>query len=130
MFEYLKSWYERKFSDPHSVTLLLLLTVLIAFLYFVGSLIIPVLVALVIAYLLEWPVLKLQSLGLARLTACATVILTFAGILVGVFVIMVPVLWQQTANLFQEAPNMLEQGKSFLMHSLRWDMILNMIIYH
>jgi len=116
VLEFLKSWYERKFSDPHSVTLFLLLIALVASLYFVGSLIIPVLVALVIAYLLEWPVLKLQNLGLARLSACASVMLLFAGIMVASFVTMVPVLWQQAANLLQEAPSMLEQGKSFLMH--------------
>jgi len=116
VLEYLKSWYQRKFSDPHSVTLFLLLIVLVALLYFVGSFIIPVLVALVIAYLLEWPVIKLQNLGFARLSACASVMLIFAGTMIGVFVTMVPVLWQQAANLLQEAPSMLEQGKSFLMH--------------
>jgi len=53
VFEYIKAWYEKKFSDPHSVTLLFLLLALVALLYFIGSLIVPVLVALIIAYLLD-----------------------------------------------------------------------------
>ncbi len=116
MFDFLKKWYQRKFTDPNSVTLFLLITVLAALLYFVGALIIPVLVALVIAYLLEWPVVKVQGFGLGRITASAIVMLLFAGVVVSIFIGIVPVLWQQTANFLQESPHMVEQGKSFLMH--------------
>ena len=73
MFEYVKTWYERKFSDPHSFTLLFLLLASVALLYFFGSLIVPVLVALVIAYLLDWPVLHLERFGLKRFKAEKTI---------------------------------------------------------
>ncbi|OUL59609.1 AI-2E family transporter [Pseudoalteromonas ulvae] len=115
MFEFVKSWYERKFSDPHSVTLLLVICAVVSLLYFVGSLIIPVLVAIVVAYLLEWPVQRLALLGFSRLMASTLVMLCFSGIAIASFFGIVPVLWQQTSNLLQEAPHMLEQGKSFLM---------------
>lgn len=115
MFEYIKAWYEKKFSDPHSVTLLFLLLALVALLYFIGSLIVPVLVALIIAYLLDWPVLHLERFGLRRFTATVVVMLIFTGIMLTLILVIGPVLWQQTSNLFQETPHMVEQGKSFLL---------------
>jgi len=116
VFEYVKAWYEREFSDPHSVTLLFLLVALMALFYFFGSLIVPVLVALVIAYLLDWPVAHLERLGLRRFTATIFVMLAFTGLMLTLIVGMGPVLWQQASNLLQESPHMIEKGKYFLLH--------------
>ncbi|WP_064435780.1 MULTISPECIES: AI-2E family transporter [Pseudoalteromonas] len=116
MFEYVKTWYERKFSDPHSVTLLFLLIALMAMFYFFGAFIVPVLVALVIAYLLDWPAAYLERLGLRRFTATVIVMLIFTGLMLTLIIGIGPVLWQQTSNLVQETPHMIEQGKSFLLH--------------
>ncbi len=115
MFDYLKGWYQRKFSDPNSVTLFLLIVALVAVLYFFGALLIPVLVALVIAYLLEWPVSRLQGVGLGRLGATSIVVLLFCSLMVSLAIGIVPVLWQQSSNLISEAPNMLEEGKAALL---------------
>ncbi|ATC94212.1 AI-2E family transporter [Pseudoalteromonas tunicata] len=115
MFEFVKLWYERKFSDPHSVTLFFVSIAIVALLYFVGSLIIPVLVAVVIAFLLEWPVQKMTQIGSSRLTASALVMLCFSSLAIASFIGIVPVLWQQLANFLQEAPHMLEKGKAYLL---------------
>ncbi|MGO3645425.1 MAG: AI-2E family transporter [Pseudoalteromonas sp.] len=116
MFEDVKLWYERKFSDPHSVTLLFLLLALMAMFYFFGAFIVPVLVALVIAYLLDWPVVHLERFGLRRVTATIIVMLIFSGLMLTLIIGIGPVLWQQATNLVQESPYMVEQGKSFLLH--------------
>lgn len=116
MFEYLRSWYQRKFSDPHSITLLLLLLVLFAALYFFGGLLMPVLVALVVAYLLDWPVVRMETLGFSRLISTILVVGVFCSIVVGVFVGIGPVIWHQASNFLQEAPTMMEQGKHHLLH--------------
>ncbi|MCF2861131.1 AI-2E family transporter [Pseudoalteromonas sp. Cnat2-41] len=116
MFEYVRSWYQRKFSDPHSVTLLLLLVAAFAILYFFGNLLMPALVAVVVAYLLDWPVARLQRLGLSRLLATVVVMALFCSLVIGSLFGIGPVLWQQTSNLVQEAPTMLEQGKHYLLH--------------
>uniref|UniRef100_UPI0035619868 AI-2E family transporter n=1 Tax=Pseudoalteromonas sp. TaxID=53249 RepID=UPI0035619868 len=115
MFEYVKAWYEKKFSDPNSVTLLFLLLALVAMLYFFGPLIVPVLVALIIAYLLDWPVVHLERFGFKRFTATSIVMLIFIGIMLTLILVIGPVLWQQSSNLVQETPHMVEQGKSFLL---------------
>lgn len=115
MFEYVKSWYQSKFSDPNSVTLLLLLVALFVGLYFFGALLMPVLVAIAIAFLLDWPVLKLAQLGMSRTIATTLVVLAFCSLVVGLLFGIGPVLWQQTSNFVQETPHMLEKGKAFLL---------------
>ncbi|CCQ12395.1 Putative permease PerM (= YfgO) [Pseudoalteromonas luteoviolacea B = ATCC 29581] len=116
MFEFVKAWYTRKFSDPHSVTLLFLLIFSVGLLYFFGEFVIPVLVALVIAYLLDWPVTKLEVLGLKRLLSSTLVMVGFVGLVLAIAVGIVPTLWKQLSNLVQEAPSMVEQGKYWLLH--------------
>jgi putative permease len=60
MLDVLKRWYQTRFSDPDAVTLFLLLVFCFAVLWLFGDLLAPLLVALVMAYLLEWPVSRLQ----------------------------------------------------------------------
>ena len=116
MFELVSKWYKNKFSDPNSVTLLLIVIALAASLYFFGPYILPVLVALVIAYLLEWPVSKIELVIKNRVLATSFIILLFSGVLLAMTLGLIPVLWQQLSNLLQEAPAMLEKGKEFLLH--------------
>ncbi|NKC18281.1 MULTISPECIES: AI-2E family transporter [Pseudoalteromonas] len=116
MFELVKAWYIKKFSDPHSVTLLLMLVASVALLYFFGSYVMPVLVAIVIAYLLEWPVNKLTRVTGSRVLSAVVVMAVFVGITLGLVFGIVPVLWQQLSNLLQESPTMVEEGKDFLLH--------------
>ena len=116
MFELVSNWYKNKFSDPNSVTLLLIVIALAASLYFFGPYILPVLVALVIAYLLEWPVSKIELVIKNRVLATSFIILLFSGVLLAMTLGLIPVLWQQLSNLLQEAPAMLEKGKEFLLH--------------
>jgi len=66
--------------------------------------------------LLDWPVVHLEKFGLKRFTATVLVMLVFSGLMLMIIIGMGPVLWQQTSNLVQEAPYMVEQGKAFLMH--------------
>jgi putative permease len=116
MFEIVKQWYQNKFSDPHSVTLLLMLIALVGLLYFFGPFIVPVLVALVIAYLLDWPTAYMQKAVHNRVLATTLIMLLFVGVVLALFLGIVPLLWQQLSNLLQESPHMIEKGKYFLLH--------------
>lgn len=113
MVEFLIDWYKRRFTDPESVTLFLLLVIGSITLYWVGHIMVPVLVAVVIAYLLEWPVAKIAASGLSRTAATSLVLLAFVGMMIGIMVGLVPNLWQQGSNLIAETPAMFEQGKSY-----------------
>jgi len=115
MIKLFKNWYTRKFSDPHAVTLVVILTCLALFIGLFSSLLMPVFVAVAIAFLLDLPVNKLINLSLSRSSATVIVVSAFIGIsLIGLLVLM-PVIWKQSSNLLQEVPQMITQGQGYLM---------------
>ena len=65
MISVVSRWYQERFSDPHAVTLFLLLVFGFSVIYFIGGLITPFLVALVLAYLLDWPLIQVMRLGIS-----------------------------------------------------------------
>ena len=106
MIEILKNWYERHFSNPQVVILALLLisgfTVIIAF----GDILMPLLAAVVIAYMLEAPVLKIQSHGLNRKLASILVFCLFFAVMSISMLGLVPLLFEQVYQFIAELPKM------------------------
>lgn len=114
MFDYLKQWYNRKFSDPDAITLFLLLLTSFALIILFSDVLAPLLVAVVLAYLLEWPVQRIQATGLPRLSAVIVVYTSFIAIIVALMLFLVPVVWQQSVALVGELPQMFSQFKVLL----------------
>lgn len=108
-------WYKRKFSDPDSVMLLFLLLCSGLLLAFWGGILMPVLVAAIIAYLLDWPVVQLSKLKLSRTYSTTIVLLIFITVSVLLFVGLVPVVTQQSINLISETPEIWQQGQQWLL---------------
>lgn len=109
MLSLLFHWYKRRFSDPQAISLLAILLAAFCILFFFSGLLAPLLVALVLAYLLEWPVVRLQRIGCSRSWATSIVLILFAGILLIMVLIVAPVAWQQGINLTRDLPNMLNK---------------------
>ncbi|RJX71596.1 AI-2E family transporter [Vibrio sinensis] len=106
MFEMVTRWYQRRFSDPHAVSLVAILLVGFITIYFFGNLIAPLLVAIVLAYLLEWPVAQLSKLGVPRTLSVILVILTFFSVMLVALLGLVPTIWAQVGNLINDIPSM------------------------
>ena len=106
MFEMVSRWYKRRFSDPHAVSLVAILLFGFITIYFFGNLIAPLLVAIVLAYLLEWPVSQLSRLGIPRTLSVILVILGFTSLMLVAVFGLVPTIWQQVGNLINDIPSM------------------------
>ena len=61
MLEMLKNWYSRRLSDPQAMGLLAILLFGFIAIYFFSDLIAPLLIAIVLAYLLEMPINFLRA---------------------------------------------------------------------
>jgi putative permease len=109
MLALLYQWYKRRFSDPQAIGLLVILLAAFCILFFLSGLLAPLLVAVVLAYLLEWPTVRLQRVGCSRTWATSVVLVVFAGILLVMVLIVAPVAWQQGINLTRDLPNMLNK---------------------
>ncbi len=81
MLEMLMQWYRRRFSDPEAIALLVILLAGFGIMFFFSGLLAPLLVAIVLAYLLEWPTVRLERIGLSRTWATSLVLILFVGIL-------------------------------------------------
>ncbi|MBV7317512.1 AI-2E family transporter [Shewanella sp. NIFS-20-20] len=110
MLSFVNKWYKDRFSDPQAVTLVFILVMLASLIYFGGGLLAPILVALVLAFLLEWPVAQMSRLGLSRVAGASVVLVLFIGMMVLITFGLLPSLWRQGGSLLSELPGMLDKG--------------------
>ncbi|WP_336292496.1 AI-2E family transporter [Cronobacter dublinensis] len=113
MLEMFAQWYRRRFSDPEAIALLGILVAGFCILFFLHGLLAPLLVAIVLAYLLEWPTSRLQRIGCSRGLAATLVLVLFIGIVLVMAFVVVPVAWQQGINLIRDIPGMLNKLSDF-----------------
>ena len=107
MFEMLKAWYRQKFTDPQTVVLLGILLIGFGIIYFFSNLLMPLLIAIVFAYLLEWPIRFLTTtLKVPRLMSLIIVLGGFISVSVFLFMVMLPTLWNQGVTFIKDLPAM------------------------
>lgn len=110
MLAVFKEWYRRRFSDPQAVGLFSLLLIVCLGFYFFSDLFTPLLIAIVLAYLLELPIQYLTTrFKFPHLLALALVLGGFIAAVLFVFIVMIPTLWNQTVNLLKDLPTMSNQ---------------------
>ena len=115
MFEILQQWYHRHFTDPQ--------TVIFAFILIAGGLLVfvlhahllPILVAIIIAYLAEGLVAWLDRVNLGRTVAASIVTALMITAILLTFFVLLPLLSKQITELFREMPNMLGKGQQLLL---------------
>ncbi|MGB3727508.1 MAG: AI-2E family transporter [Glaciecola sp.] len=107
-------WYKRKFSDPNSLMLLLFILFTATLLYLFGGILMPVLMAVVIAYLLDVPVSRMEKLGARRSLATSFTLVVFFVICFVVAISLIPIISQQSVNLVREIPLIWDSAQAWL----------------
>ncbi|AAU38565.1 MULTISPECIES: AI-2E family transporter [Basfia] len=116
MIEMLKNWYLRRFSDPQAMGLAAILFFGFVAIYFFSDLIAPLLIALVLAYLLEMPISFLSDkLKLPRFLSILLILGGFIAVTILMIFGLIPTLINQTVNLFSDLPNMLNLSHQWVM---------------
>ncbi len=108
MYDILRGWYSRNFSDPQAVALVILLVLIFGLVYLIGDIMAPVLVAVVLAYLLESVVRTMEGWRLPRTLASVFVLAMIVSFSVIVLFGLIPVLSQQTTSIVRETPGMIQ----------------------
>jgi len=117
MLEMLRNWYIRRLSDPQTMGLLAILLFGFLAIYFFGNLIAPLLIAIVLAYLLEMPIRFLNlRLRFPRIMATVFVFGSFISIATIFFLILVPMLWNQSISLLSDLPAMFNKLNEWLLN--------------
>jgi putative permease len=110
----LKDWFRRSFSDPQVVILGLFLVIGFAIVIGLGAWLAPMFASIVIAYLLEAVVSRLQRVGLPRMVAVVLVFLMFITVLLFLMFGLVPLVSRQLTQLVQQFPAYLTKGQELL----------------
>ncbi|NUF48741.1 AI-2E family transporter [Gilliamella sp. ESL0250] len=114
MLKMFMEWYKKRFSDPHVVSLMAVIVGLFIIIYFFNKILLPVLIAIVLAYLLDRPVNFLHKKNIPRTLAVVMVLLLFLMVVFVGFMILLPLIWQQSVSLITNIPNMLNFANNFL----------------
>jgi putative permease len=113
MLKVFKGWIERYFSDEGALIFLLLLISCFAVIIGFGSVLAPVFIAIIMAYLLQGGMSYCKRKGLGNLISTLIMFAFFIGVFLAI--LFVPATLSQAGQLFYELPNMLAQGQGLLM---------------
>lgn len=105
MSNILSQWFQRRFSDPQAVFLALFLAIGFTIIIYMGKMLAPVIGSIIIAYLLDTSVTRLQQRGAPRLLIVVIYVTLFTAFLMVVLFGLVPLLLEQITQLIKELPN-------------------------
>lgn len=114
MMRLIKGWVDEYFSDEEALFLLMLLIVGFVVVLTLGSILAPALASIVLAYLLQGPMLALKRQGMSQNMATTVVFLSFVVLCLAFLFVVIPAVWGQVAQLFNELPKMAEKGQQLL----------------
>jgi len=115
MFRLIRQWFDRHFSDPQLVILAFLLIAGFIFVFLLGQMLIPVFAAIIIAYLLDGMVARLQYFKIPRFASVMIVFLLFMAVVLVSMIGLLPMLSRQIGQLLQQLPSMIAAGQNELM---------------
>jgi putative permease len=106
----ISQWFQQTFSDPNAITLFMTIVLALVFLELFGTILMPVLVSIVIAYLLNSAVKLLERYKCPHMIAVLFVYIVFLGLLIYAILGLLPLLFKELSNLINELPTMLQQS--------------------
>ena len=115
MFNFINTWYKRYFTDPQASLLVILLAFGLIILLTMGKMLAPLLAALIIAYLLEGAVSKLQAKDVSRFISVNVVYSLFLVFMAFILFGLMPLLSKQVSQFFQEVPEMMRNIQGLLL---------------
>ncbi|MEE4356161.1 MAG: AI-2E family transporter [Desulfococcaceae bacterium] len=115
MTDIFRTWTRRYFSDPQLLMLGIFLILGFVLIFAVGDMLTPVFISVVIAYLLEGMVFKLEKFRMPRMAAVLAVFILFMAFLLVMIIWLIPILSRQIVQLIQDLPSMLAGGQKELL---------------
>jgi len=109
MMRLIRNWIDQYFSDEEALFLLLLLVVGFVIVLSFGTILAPAIASIILAYLLQGPVEGLKRLGLPHILASSLMFILFLVICSAILFILIPAIWTQITQLFNELPKMLSK---------------------
>jgi putative permease len=114
MNKFLSSCFNRYFSHPEAIVLMAISIVTVIVIMAIGNVLVPIVISIILAYLLSFMVEKLKKWRCPHLLAVSLVFLFFMGLFLLLLLYLLPLLWEQMANLIFEVPASLSRWEASL----------------
>lgn len=111
----IRDWFRRHFSNRQVVILTTILVGATLVIVFFADMLIPVIAAVVIAYLLQGFVARLEGFGLNHTLAAWVVFLAFMAFFLVVVLGLLPLLFRQMSQLLQQIPLLISEAQHALL---------------
>lgn len=108
-------WIDRYFSDEEALLLFVLLAASLVVILTLGQALAPVFAGIILAFLMQGGVNRLKQLNCPHTISVILVFLAFVGGVAALILIVMPLAWRQSINLFNELPGILSQIQSVLL---------------
>ncbi len=108
-------WIDRYFSDEEALLLFFLLAGSLVIILTLGKALAPVFAGIILAFLMQGGVNRLRQINIPHLLSVILVFLAFVGGLASLILIVMPLAWKQSVNLFNELPGIMSEIQSVLL---------------
>ena len=116
MFKFFKEWYDSHLTDPNQVALALIILSISLVIYILLSTVTPILVAIILAYMLEGVVHRFSKEELSnRNTIVLLVYFSFLAVSLVILFLLLPLMIEQLTLFVKSLPSILEKGKILLL---------------
>lgn len=100
----ISNWFKRNFSDPEALALFFTLFIAVLLIEFFGKFLLPVIISIILAYLLNSPVKYLERWRFPRQFAVIVVYVLFLGLFAFAIFGLIPLFWKQLVAMMHEFP--------------------------
>lgn len=114
MVRILRGLAHKYFSDEEAVILFLILVTGTFVVIWFGAMLAPAIASLIVAFILQGLVTKLNRLGVPEFVSILGVFLIFLGVLVAFIFGLLPLIWTQVSTLAGEAPRIIGELQTYL----------------
>lgn len=108
-------WIDRYFSDEEALLLFVLLGGALLIILTLGKALAPVFAGIILAFLMQGGVNRLKQLNISHMLSVILVFLAFVGGLASLILIVMPLAWKQSVNLFNELPGIMSEIQAVLL---------------
>jgi putative permease len=109
MLKIFRSWIDKYFSNEEALLFIIILLAVWFVLVSLGTIIAPMVAAIIIAFLLQGLVDRMKQWGVPHTLAVAIAAAFLVSILAVFILVVLPILWQQFVRLMAELPNMVHR---------------------
>lgn len=115
MLKIFRNWLDRYFSNEEALLLLLLIIVGLVAILTLGQVLAPLIASIIIAFIMQGMVVRLHKWGLPHWLAVSAAFTVLVAVMLTVFLVILPIIWQQMIIFVGEVPRMIVEWQNLVM---------------